>query len=165
MVKPEGYRKAMRIMQLAAKFQRPILTLLDTPGAYPGIDAEERGQAEAIATNLREMPGWGAQSSRSASGGRQRRSAGVGGRQPRIHARECGVQRDQPGELRGHHLPGFLEGGAGGIGTAADRAGPAGAGADRWIIPEPEGGAHLDPDLAAEAVRQVLRQALKELGG
>jgi len=55
MPKPEGYRKALRIMQLAAKFGRPILTLLDTPGAYPGIDAEERGQAEAIARNLYEM--------------------------------------------------------------------------------------------------------------
>jgi acetyl-CoA carboxylase carboxyl transferase subunit alpha len=55
MPKPEGYRKAMRVMQLAAKFRRPVLTLLDTPGAYPGIDAEERGQAEAIAYNLREM--------------------------------------------------------------------------------------------------------------
>ena len=53
--KPEGYRKALRIMQLAAKFGRPIFTLIDTPGAYPGIDAEERGQAEAIARNLREM--------------------------------------------------------------------------------------------------------------
>jgi acetyl-CoA carboxylase carboxyl transferase subunit alpha len=55
MPKPEGYRKALRVMQLAAKFARPILTLVDTPGAYPGIDAEERGQAEAIAYNLREM--------------------------------------------------------------------------------------------------------------
>lgn len=53
--KPEGYRKALRIMQLAAKFGRPILTFIDTPGAYPGIDAEERGQGEAIARNLREM--------------------------------------------------------------------------------------------------------------
>src|SRR6476620_5709729 len=55
MPKPEGYRKAMRVMELAAKFRRPIVTMLDTPGAYPGIDAEERGQAEAIAVNLREM--------------------------------------------------------------------------------------------------------------
>jgi acetyl-CoA carboxylase carboxyl transferase subunit alpha len=55
MPKPEGYRKALRAMQLAAKFNRPIITFLDTPGAYPGIDAEERGQAEAIARNLREM--------------------------------------------------------------------------------------------------------------
>jgi acetyl-CoA carboxylase carboxyl transferase subunit alpha len=55
MPKPEGYRKALRAMQMAAKFGRPIITFLDTPGAYPGIDAEERGQAEAIARNLREM--------------------------------------------------------------------------------------------------------------
>ena len=53
--KPEGYRKALRVMELAAKFGRPILTFIDTPGAYPGIDAEERGQGEAIARNLREM--------------------------------------------------------------------------------------------------------------
>lgn len=55
MSKPEGYRKALRAMQFAAKFHRPVFTFLDTPGAYPGIDAESRGQAEAIARNLREM--------------------------------------------------------------------------------------------------------------
>src|SRR5439155_6953236 len=52
---PEGYRKALRIMRVAEKFRRPIFTLIDTDGAYPGIHAEERGQAEAIAHNLREM--------------------------------------------------------------------------------------------------------------
>jgi acetyl-CoA carboxylase carboxyl transferase subunit alpha len=57
MPKPEGYRKALRVMQLAEKFQRPIICFVDTPGAYPGLDAEERGQAEAIAFNLREMAG------------------------------------------------------------------------------------------------------------
>jgi acetyl-CoA carboxylase carboxyl transferase subunit alpha len=55
MPKPEGYRKAIRAMKLAEKFDRPIFCFIDTPGAYPGIDAEERGQAEAIAYNLREM--------------------------------------------------------------------------------------------------------------
>jgi acetyl-CoA carboxylase carboxyl transferase subunit alpha len=55
MPKPEGYRKALRVMKLGEKFGRPIFTFIDTPGAYPGIDAEERGQAEAIAYNLREM--------------------------------------------------------------------------------------------------------------
>ena len=55
MPKPEGYRKALRFMKLAEKFHRPILCLIDTPGAYPGLDAEERGQAEAIARNLKEM--------------------------------------------------------------------------------------------------------------
>ena len=53
--KPEGYRKALRVMHLAAKFGRPIFVFVDTPGAYPGMDAEERGQAEAIAHNLREI--------------------------------------------------------------------------------------------------------------
>jgi acetyl-CoA carboxylase carboxyl transferase subunit alpha len=55
MANPEGYRKALRIMKLAAKFNRPVVTLIDTPGAYPGLGAEERGQAEAIARNLFEM--------------------------------------------------------------------------------------------------------------
>jgi acetyl-CoA carboxylase carboxyl transferase subunit alpha len=55
MPKPEGYRKALRVMQLAEKFGRPVVAFVDTPGAYPGIDGEERGQAEAIARNLREM--------------------------------------------------------------------------------------------------------------
>jgi acetyl-CoA carboxylase carboxyl transferase subunit alpha len=55
MTKPEGYRKALRLMQLADKFGRPVITFIDTQGAYPGIDAEERGQAEAIARNLFEM--------------------------------------------------------------------------------------------------------------
>ena len=55
MANPEGYRKALRLMKLAEKFKRPVITMLDTPGAYPGIEAEERGQAEAIARNLFEM--------------------------------------------------------------------------------------------------------------
>jgi len=55
MANPEGYRKALRLMKLAEKFGKPVLTLVDTPGAYPGVGAEERGQAEAIARNLREM--------------------------------------------------------------------------------------------------------------
>jgi acetyl-CoA carboxylase carboxyl transferase subunit alpha len=59
MPRPEGYRKALRLMEMAARFNRPILTFIDTPGAYPGIDAEERGQAEAIAKNLEVMSGLG----------------------------------------------------------------------------------------------------------
>lgn len=55
MPRPEGYRKALRIMELAARYHRPVITFVDTPGAYPGLDAEERGQAEAIALNLLEM--------------------------------------------------------------------------------------------------------------
>src|SRR5215469_15799901 len=55
MANPEGYRKALRLMKLAAKFEKPIVTLIDTPGAYPGMEAEERGQGEAIARNIYEM--------------------------------------------------------------------------------------------------------------
>src|SRR5690606_23117836 len=55
MPRPEGYRKALRVMQLAERFRLPILTFIDTPGAYPGIDAEEQGQSEAIARNLEVM--------------------------------------------------------------------------------------------------------------
>ena len=57
MPRPEGYRKALRLMKLAEKFKKPVITFIDTPGAYPGIDAEERGQSEAIATNIYEMSG------------------------------------------------------------------------------------------------------------
>jgi len=59
MPRPEGYRKALRLMKLAERFQLPVLTFIDTPGAYPGVDAEERGQSEAIARNLLEMAGLG----------------------------------------------------------------------------------------------------------
>ena len=59
MPRPEGYRKARRLFELAERFRRPILTFIDTPGAYPGIGAEERGQAEAIAVNLEVMSGLG----------------------------------------------------------------------------------------------------------
>ena len=55
MPKPEGYRKALRLMKMAERFNLPIITLIDTPGAYPGVGAEERGQSEAIARNLKEM--------------------------------------------------------------------------------------------------------------
>ena len=55
MANPEGYRKALRLMKLAEKFDKPIVTLIDTPGAYPGMEAEERGQGEAIARNIFEM--------------------------------------------------------------------------------------------------------------
>ena len=110
MPKPEGYRKAMRLMHLAAKFHRPIITLLDTPGAYPGIDAEERGQAEAIAQNLREM----SRLRRAADCGgdrrrRQRRRAGDGCGQSRLHAGERDLQRDFAGKLRGDYLSRFGE--------------------------------------------------------
>ena len=89
MPKPEGYRKALRAMQMAAKFGRPIITFLDTPGAYPGIDAEERGQAEAIARNLREMARLGVPVVAVVHRRRrQRRRSGAGRRQHRADARK-----------------------------------------------------------------------------
>ena len=166
MVKPEGYRKAMRIMQLAAKFQRPILTLLDTPGAYPGIDAEERGQAEAIATNLREMArlgcpviaiciGEGGSGGALALGGGNRVFMLENAVYSVISPESCAaiIYRDSSKAALAASALRL---------TAQDLLE---LGLIDGIIPEPEGGAHLDPDLAAEAVRQVLRQALKELGG
>jgi acetyl-CoA carboxylase carboxyl transferase subunit alpha len=111
MPKPEGYRKALRVMQIAAKFGRPILTLLDTPGAYPGIDAEERGQAEAIARNLREMsrlpvPVICVVIGEGGSGGAL--AVGVGNF---VYMMEnASLQRDLAGELRRHHLPRRLPG-------------------------------------------------------
>jgi len=107
MPKPEGYRKALRAMQMAAKFGRPIITLRRYSRRLPGIDAEERGQAEAIAATLREMarlpvPVWWSASARAAAAGRSRWASAT-----RSDAGECGLQRDLAGELRGHHLPRF----------------------------------------------------------
>ena len=133
MPKPEGYRKALRAMQLAAKFGRPVITLLDTPGAYPGVDAEERGQAEAIARNLREMarldvPIVAVCIGEGGSGGAL--ALGVGNIVLMLGKR--GLQRDFSGELRRHYLPRFREGRTGSRRVAAHRRGPAAPGRDRW---------------------------------
>ena len=82
MPRPEGYRKALRLMELAERFQRPLLTFIDTPGAYPGVGAEERGQAEAIARNLRKWPAEGADHLHGDGRGRLRRRAGDRRRRP-----------------------------------------------------------------------------------
>lgn len=166
MVKPEGYRKAMRIMQLAAKFQRPIVTLLDTPGAYPGIDAEERGQAQAIATNLREM-------SRLASpvvvicigegGSGGALALGIGNR---VFMLENAVYSVISPESCAAII--YRDSSKAALAASALRLTAQDLlelGLIDAIIPEPPGGAHHDPDLAAEQVRQVLRQSLQELSG
>jgi len=99
MPKPEGYRKALRVMQMAAKFGRPIITFLDTPGAYPGLDAEERGQGEAIARNLREMARLPVPVISVCIGRRrQRRRPGARCRKPRLYAGKRRVQRDLSGK-------------------------------------------------------------------
>src|SRR3989442_5185070 len=166
MPKPEGYRKALRVMKIAEKFTRPILTFIDTPGAYPGIDAEERGQAEAIACNLREMsqlrvPIIVTITGEGGSGGAL--AIGVGDRVNMLEysiysviaPESCSaiLWRDQehaadaaaalkltPEDLRRFHL--------------IDE-----------IIPEPEGGAHNDHAGMAQCLGAVLERQLRELDG
>lgn len=166
MAKPEGYRKAMRAMRLAAKFQRPIVCFVDTPGGYPGVDAEERGEAEAIAVNLREMPRLGCPVvvfviGEGGSGGAL--GIGVGNRvymlenayYSVISPESCAsiIYRDKnkapeaaasmkmtAGDLLQLHL---IDG----------------------IVPEPPEGAQADPEAAAAFVRTTLKSALEELSG
>ena len=107
MPNPEGYRKALRVMQIAAKFHRPIFTFVDTPGAYPGLGAEERGQAEAIAYNLREMvrlevPIITTITGEGGSGG----ALGDCGSRPRSDDGELDLLRDFAGRLRVDHVAG-----------------------------------------------------------
>ena len=101
MARPEGYRKAQRLMKLADRFGLPVITLVDTPGAYPGIDAEARGQAEAIATLDRDLPGVGVplvsvDDRRGRLGRRARHRLG----QSRLHAGEFGLFGDLARRLR-----------------------------------------------------------------
>jgi acetyl-CoA carboxylase carboxyl transferase subunit alpha len=164
MPKPEGYRKAMRVMRLASKFGRPILTFLDTPGAYPGIDAEERGQAEAIATNLREMarlacPVICVCIGEGGSGGAL--ALGVGNHvylmenavYSVISPESCAaiIYRDA---ARAEEAAAALKL------TAPDLLK---LGLIDGIIPEPAEGAHTDPDGAAASLRETLRAALDQL--
>jgi acetyl-CoA carboxylase carboxyl transferase subunit alpha len=165
MPKPEGYRKAIRVMQIAAKFGRPVITFLDTPGAYPGIDAEERGQAEAIARNLREMarldiPVVVICIGEGGSGGAL--ALGVGNQvfmmenavYSVISPESCAaiIWRDSAkAELAAAALR--L--------TAEDLLG---LGLIDGIIPEPPGGAQENPDAAVELVRKKVRDSLEELG-
>jgi acetyl-CoA carboxylase carboxyl transferase subunit alpha len=156
----------MRVMELAAKFHRPILTLLDTPGAYPGIDAEERGQAEAIATNLREMSRLGTPViviciGEGGSGGAL--ALGVGNRvlmlenavYSVISPESCAaiIWRDSSKAALAARALRL---------TAQDLLG---FGLIDGIIPEPAEGAQANPDEAAQHVREALRRTLAELAG
>jgi len=166
MPKPEGYRKALRAMELAAKFNRPIISLIDTLGAYPGLDAEERGQAEAIAYNLREMSRLGVPVivvviGEGGSGGALGVAAGnriymlQNAWYSVISPESCAaiIYRDS---ARAPEAAAALK-----I-TAPDLLN---LGLIDGIIPEPGEGAHTDPDAAAEAVRTTLRASLAELTG
>lgn len=165
MPKPEGYRKALRLMKMAEKFNRPILTLIDTPGAYPGLDAEERGQAEAIARNLREMaklrvPTVSVIIGEGGSGG-----ALALGVTDRILMLEYAI-----------YSVISPEGCASILWKDAAQA-PAAAAALKLtapnllrlgiideVIPEPLGGAHSDWDRAAELLKASVLKTLEELG-
>ena len=164
MPRPDGFRKALRVMELAEKFGRPILSFIDTAGAYPGIDAEERGQAEAIAVNLREMarfhvPIIVAVTGEGGSGGAL--ALGIGDRILMLeHAiysvitpegcaailwRDSGRKKDAAESLRL---------------TAADLSEFK---VIDEIVPEPPGGAHADPAGAAAALGEAIQRNLKEV--
>jgi len=161
---PEGYRKALRLMYLAEKFRRPVVTFIDTPGAYPGVGAEERGQAEAIARNLREMarlrvPVVSVVIGEGGSGGAL--ALGVGNRILMLE----------------HAIYSVIspEGCAAILWRTADQKEKAARalkltssdlfkrGITDEIIPEPPGGAHADWDDSARRVKEVLVRHLGEL--
>ncbi|MBI4164547.1 MAG: acetyl-CoA carboxylase carboxyltransferase subunit alpha [Acidobacteria bacterium] len=164
MPKPEGYRKALRVMQLAAKFRVPIITMIDTPGAYPGIGAEERGQAEAIAYNLKEIPklpvpilviihGEGGSGGALAIAIGDRVLMSENAVYSVISPESCSsiLWRDwdhKQDAARGLKL------------TAQDLLG---LGIVDALVPEPPGGAHDDPAYAAELLRPHIATSLKEL--
>ena len=147
MPNPEGYRKGLRLMRHAAKFGMPIVTLVDTPGAYPGLGAEERGQSIAIAQSIMEMSRLPRPDRhRRHRRGRQRRCARPGRRRPRADAGELVLLGDQPGGLLDDPLQGRRPGAAGGRGAAPDRAATCCASAIMdAVVPEPDGGAHTTP--------------------
>jgi acetyl-CoA carboxylase carboxyl transferase subunit alpha len=161
---PEGYRKALRLMGLAAKFGRPVITLIDTPGAYPGIGAEERGQAEAIARNLLEMarlpvPIVAVVIGEGGSGGAL--ALGVGDRVIMMENAIYSVISPEGCAAILWKTP-----------TAKDKAAEAlkltardlaGLGVIDEVVPEPVGGAHMDPAAAAGALRGVVARHLTDL--
>ena len=164
MPKPEGYRKALRVMQLAAKFGRPIISFVDTPGAYPGLDAEERGQAEAIAYNLREMSRLPTPIIVNVTG-----EGGSGG--------ALAVAVGDRVNMLEHSIYSVItpEGCAAILWRDAGRAEEAatamkitapdlkGFGLVDEIVPEPLGGAHADPDTLFASLDRVLEAQLRDL--
>jgi acetyl-CoA carboxylase carboxyl transferase subunit alpha len=151
-------------MQLAAKFQRPVITFLDTPGAYPGIDAEERGQAEAIARNLREMarlatPVISVCVGEGGSGGAL--ALGVGNVVLMLENAVYSVISPESCAAIIYRDSGKAEQAAAALRLTAEDL--ESFGLIDGIVPEPEGGAHENPDLAAENLRQHLRRHLENL--
>jgi acetyl-CoA carboxylase carboxyl transferase subunit alpha len=166
MPKPEGYRNALRFMQLAGKFSRPIVTFMDTPGAYPGIDAEERGQAEAIARNLREMarlpvPVISVCIGEGGSGGAL--ALGVGNRVFMLENAVYSVISPESCAAIIWRDAAKAEQAAAALRlTAKDLLE---LNLIDGIIPEPEGGAHENLAEAARLLREQLARSLAELSG
>jgi acetyl-CoA carboxylase carboxyl transferase subunit alpha len=164
MPKPEGYRKALRLMRLADKFHRPIITLIDTAGAYPGIDAEERGQAEAVALNLREMSRLGCPVisvviGEGGSGG----ALGIGVAN-RVYMFENAYYSVITPESCATII--WRDSGKAPLAAAALKV----TATDLLqlkiidgIVPEPIGGAQNDPEASAYALKDMLKMALAEL--
>src|SRR3984957_12449133 len=162
--KPEGYRKALRLMKLAAKFGRPIFTFVDTPGAYPGLDAEERGQAEAIAHNLREMsrlpvPIVVTITGEGGSGG----ALGIA-----VGDRVLLMENSVYSVISPEGCASILWRDSAKAEIAAEALKITAGDLIRFgiideIIPEPEGGAHLDPEASAGFLGGVLEDTLRDL--
>jgi acetyl-CoA carboxylase carboxyl transferase subunit alpha len=161
---PEGYRKALRFMQMAQKFNLPIVVFIDTPGAYPGVGAEERGQAQAIALNLREMvyiavPIIAIVIGEGGSGG----ALGIG-----IADKVCVLENAYYSVISPEGCAAILwkdgarapEAAAALRLTAQDLLG---MGIIDEIIPEPLGGAHRDPQISAQAIKEAVVKNLKAL--
>ncbi len=162
--RPEGFRKALRVMKLAEKFKLPVLTFIDTQGAYPGLGAEERGQAEAIAVNLRGMAGLKVPIlisviGEGGSGGAL--ALGVGDRVLMLeHAVYSVISAEGCAAILWKSAAAAPEAAAAMKITAQDLKK---LGIIDEIVPEPEGGAHSDPAAAAALLAPSLEKALKEV--
>jgi acetyl-CoA carboxylase carboxyl transferase subunit alpha len=164
MANPDGYRKALRLMQMAAKFNRAIVILIDTPGAYPGIGAEERGQAESIARNLREMTSLEVPIviviiGEGASGG----ALGIG-----LGDRVYMMENSWYSVISPEGCAAILWRDAAKAPEAAEALKLTADDVQRLdlidgIIPEPQGGAHTDPETAAASLKEWIVKALSEL--
>ena len=165
MPRPEGYRKALRLMETAERFKMPILTFIDTPGAYPGIGAEERGQSEAIAFNLAVMsrlktPIICNVIGEGGSGGAL--AIGVGDQLNMLQYSTFAVISPEGCASILWKSADYASQAAEAMGVTAQRLKELGV-ADN-IIPEPLGGAHRNPEEMAESLKARLVQSLEELG-
>jgi acetyl-CoA carboxylase carboxyl transferase subunit alpha len=166
MSRPEGYRKAMRLMRLAEKFGMPVMTFIDTPGAYPGVGAEERGQSEAIARNLYEMSGLKSPTiavviGEGGSGGAL--AIGVADRVLMLqYAIYSVISPEGCASILWKSAEKSAEA-AEAMGITADKLHEQGL-IDE-IVPEPLGGAHRDPAAMAETLRGALARHLARLDG